>query len=119
MTEESKPAASKPRKKVVRAAPAAEGRSTAEPGADGAADRTWKATPEAKGRARTKRIIAGVLWLVAIALQAFAIFGLLNTPARTRIAQQFDWNSGVQQGADGSPSSRSPAGRSGGSSASS
>ena len=63
----------------------------------------WKVTPEAKCKALTKRIVAGVLWLVAIALQAFAIFGLLNTPARTAIANSFGWSTGVTQGAEGQP----------------
>ena len=69
---------------------------------------TWKATPEAKGKATTKRIVAGVLWLVSIALQAFAIFGLLNQPARTSIANQFGWSTGVTQDAAGNPTASFP-----------
>lgn len=68
----------------------------------------WTATPEARSKALTKRIIAGVLWLVAIVLQAFAIFGLLNTPARTGIANQFGWSTGITQDAAGNPTSSFP-----------
>jgi hypothetical protein len=97
----TEPAASeskkKPRKTVTRST--ADG--SAAPSVSGEAK--WKATPEAKRSAIGLRIGAGVLWLVAIALQAFAIFGLLNTPARSAIADQFDWDSGVSQGADGAP----------------
>lgn len=39
---------------------------------------TWKATPEAKGKASKLRLIAGGLWLVAIGLEAYGIFGVLN-----------------------------------------
>ncbi len=39
---------------------------------------SWKPQPEAKQQSTTFRIIAGVLWLVAIAGEAFAIFGLLR-----------------------------------------
>lgn len=89
----------KPKKKVVKAAPAA----ASGEAAPEQPDRTWKATPEAKSKALTKRIIAGALWLVAIALQAFAIFGLLNTSARTSIANGLGWSTGITQDASGQP----------------
>ena len=38
----------------------------------------WEATPEAKSKALTKRIIALVLWAIAIGLEAVAIFWLLR-----------------------------------------
>ncbi|MDR1790127.1 MAG: hypothetical protein LBR20_00405 [Propionibacteriaceae bacterium] len=38
----------------------------------------WKPTPEAKKKATTKRIIAGVLWALAIGLEAFCIFWVLK-----------------------------------------
>lgn len=41
-------------------------------------DPTWKPTPEAKGKATRFRAIAAVLWVVAIGLEAYAIFGVLN-----------------------------------------
>jgi hypothetical protein len=39
---------------------------------------TWKPTPQAKSQATTLRIIALVLWLVAIAIEGFAIFWVLK-----------------------------------------
>lgn len=42
-----------------------------------AAEPTWRPTAEAQGRATRLRIIAGVLWLVAIGLEAYGVFGLL------------------------------------------
>lgn len=98
--------ASRPKKKVVRAAT-----NKAEPTSQGdtsSGNRAWKATPEAKSKALTKRIIAAVLWLVAIVLQAFAIFGLLNTPARISIAERFGWSTGITQDASGMPVSTFP-----------
>lgn len=41
-------------------------------------DKTWKATPEAKSKALQLRIIALVLWAVAIAAEVVAIFWLLR-----------------------------------------
>jgi hypothetical protein len=43
-----------------------------------ASEPTWKPTPEAKGKATQLRIIALVLWAVAIAGEAFAIFWVLK-----------------------------------------
>lgn len=40
-------------------------------------DRTWKPTAEADSRATRLRLIAAALWLLAIALEAYGIFGLL------------------------------------------
>lgn len=61
-----------PKKKVVRV----------ETGADEAAAAaggpTWEATPEAKKKALTLRLIALALWLVAIGGEAFGIFWLLK-----------------------------------------
>lgn len=39
---------------------------------------TWTPTPEAKGRATQLRLVAAVLWVVAIGLEGYAIFGVLN-----------------------------------------
>ncbi len=58
-------------KKVVKAESAKPTQST---------QATWKATPEAKQQATTFRIIAVVLWLLAIAGEAFAIFWVLKQP---------------------------------------
>lgn len=62
------------KKKVVRVAPATAG-DTATAQASGP---TWVPTPEAKKQSTTFRIIAGVLWLLAIAGEAFAIFWVLR-----------------------------------------
>jgi hypothetical protein len=43
-----------------------------------ASEPTWKPTPEAKSKATTFRLIAVVLWLVAIGTEAFAIFWVLK-----------------------------------------
>ncbi|PFG18436.1 hypothetical protein ATK74_3025 [Propionicimonas paludicola] len=46
----------------------------------------WKPTPEAKSQATTLRIIAMVAWVVAIGLEAFAIFWMLKqTPFTTTL----------------------------------
>lgn len=39
---------------------------------------TWKPTPEAKGKSTQFRLIAAALWAVAIGLEIYAIFGVLN-----------------------------------------
>ncbi|MBX3094785.1 MAG: hypothetical protein KF680_09675 [Cryobacterium sp.] len=70
--------AEKPKKKVVRVestAPAASSAST-----DGGDDRPagWKPTAEAKGKAIQFRIFAAILWVLAIGLEAFAIFWILK-----------------------------------------
>lgn len=60
-------------KKVVRVEP----QTPSQPaGQSGAA--SWKPTPESKGQATTFRIIAFVLWLLAIAGEVFAIFWVLK-----------------------------------------
>lgn len=68
-----------PKKKVVRvespkpaqrAGGGAEGSERSEP--------VWTPTPEAKAKATRFRIIAAVLWAVAIGLEAFAIFWVLK-----------------------------------------
>lgn len=66
-------AESKSGKKVVRVKETAASR--AEEKAQGA---SWKPTPEAKGKATTFRVIAVVLWLLAIGTEAFAIFWVLK-----------------------------------------
>ncbi|HEU5223497.1 MAG TPA: hypothetical protein VFU07_07425 [Candidatus Lumbricidophila sp.] len=60
-------------KKVVRVE--STGSEAAEPAAD------WKPTPEAKAKATQKRSIAAILWVVAIGLEAFAIFWVLKQTA--------------------------------------
>lgn len=63
------------KKKVVRVEP------TAASGGDASARTdapTWIPTPEAKKQATTLRLIAGGLWLLAIAGEAFAIFWVLR-----------------------------------------
>jgi len=64
-----------PKKKVVRVEETA-----AEKAADAAAPSggTWTPTPEAKKKATTFRILAVVLWLLAIGTEAFAIFWVLK-----------------------------------------
>jgi len=61
--------AERPKKKTVRV------ESTPE---TAAASATWAPTPEAKRKAVTFRIIAAVLWVLAIAGEAFAIFWVLR-----------------------------------------
>jgi hypothetical protein len=43
-----------------------------------ASEPTWKPTPEAKSKATTLRIVAVVLWLVAIGTEVFAAFWVLK-----------------------------------------
>ncbi|NYG20419.1 hypothetical protein BJY17_001166 [Agromyces hippuratus] len=67
------------KKKVVRVestAPADKGGGTAV--ADASAAPTWTPTPEAKRQAVTFRLIAGGLWLLAIAGEVFTIFWVLR-----------------------------------------
>ncbi len=61
--------AKKPKKKVVHVEHKA---------ADTASKSTWKPTPEAKGKATRLRLIALLLWLVAIGCEAAAIFWVLK-----------------------------------------
>ena len=67
--------ADEPKKKVVRV-----DETPAEKAADAAAPTggTWTPTPEAKKQATTRRIIAVVLWLLAIGSEAFTIFYVLK-----------------------------------------
>lgn len=52
---------------------------TSQPGQPGQPGQpTWKPTPESKQQATTFRLIAAVLWLLAIAGEVFAIFRLLR-----------------------------------------
>lgn len=71
--------AESPKKKVVRVESPGTPKSTAakSAGADGA-ESTWTPTPEAKGKAVTYRIIAFVLWALAIAAEVYAVFGVLR-----------------------------------------
>ena len=63
------------KKKVVRVEPSAPETDATAGSVDGP---TWKPTPEAKKQSTTFRIIAGVLWLLAIGGEAFAIFWVLR-----------------------------------------
>ena len=63
------------KKKVVRVESTPEEKAAE---AAGTTESTWKPTPEAKGRATTFRIIAIVLWLLAIGTEAFSIFWVLK-----------------------------------------
>lgn len=68
------------KKKVVRVKSTAStadttGARTPSPTGD---DPTWTPTPEAQGRATQLRLVAAVLWVIAIGLEAYAIFGVLN-----------------------------------------
>jgi len=58
------------KKKVVRV------ESTAAEREEAAAD--WTPTPESKGKATTFRVIAAILWVLAIGTEAFAIFYVLR-----------------------------------------
>lgn len=69
----SQTGSSKSGKKVVRVEETAASR--AEEQAQGS---NWKPTPEAKGKATTFRIIAAVLWLLAIGTEAFEVFWVLK-----------------------------------------
>lgn len=62
------------KKKVVKSASEGSSSST---NAGGAKRPKWEATPEAKKKALTFRIIAAVLWALAISGEAYAIFGVL------------------------------------------
>ncbi len=76
-------------KKVVRAPKRDRG------AAEGGSDKpTWRATEQAKHRARNLRIWAIVCWVIAIGLEAFAIFGLLNSNSRAHIGVTFGWDPG-------------------------
>lgn len=66
-------AAQRKKKAVVRVESVAAATTEAETEAT-----TWKPTPEAKKQATKLRLIAGALWLVAIAAEAFAIFWVLQ-----------------------------------------
>ncbi|MCL2807522.1 MAG: hypothetical protein FWD27_05080 [Coriobacteriia bacterium] len=48
-----------------------------ESNAEAPATRDWKPTPEAKSKATMFRIIAAILWALAIGAEAFLIFGML------------------------------------------
>lgn len=63
------------KKKVVRVEPTAASGGDASTRTDAP---TWIPTPEAKKQATTLRLIAGGLWLLAIAGEAFAIFWVLR-----------------------------------------
>lgn len=62
-----------PKKKVVRVESDPETR-----GETSEADPTWTPTAEAKSKATKLRLVAAALWLLAIAGEAYAIFGVLN-----------------------------------------
>ncbi len=52
---------------------------------------TWKPTAEAKSSATTKRVIAVLLWLVAIGGEAFAIFWVLRRPMENGAFPTWAW----------------------------
>jgi len=52
---------------------------------------TWKPTAEAKSSATTKRVIAILLWAVAIGGEAFAIFWVLRRPAENGAFPTWAW----------------------------
>ncbi len=64
------------KKKIVRVEPTAANAQSS--GAVAVDAPTWTPTPEAKKQATTLRLIAGGLWLLAIAGEAFAIFWVLR-----------------------------------------
>ena len=72
LIQESPVAEERPKKKVVQASSAPAGTAAA---ADGP---RWAPTAEAKGKAVRLRIFAAVLWVLAIAGEAFAIFWVLK-----------------------------------------
>lgn len=74
--------AEKSNKKVVRVEPTAEASESTS---------TWKPTAEAKASATTKRVIAILLWAVAIAGEAFAIFWVLRRPAENGAFPTWAW----------------------------
>ncbi|MDO5494938.1 MAG: hypothetical protein Q4G64_04420 [bacterium] len=85
------------KKKVVRA-PSKSGASSkprgTSSGAGGSAAPEWRVTPENKTKATRLRIFAGISWAVAIALEIFAIFFLLNSDRRARLGLRFGWDPG-------------------------
>lgn len=64
----------KKKKTTVRVETSAPAKSS--DGGDGG--KTWTPTPEAKSKATTNRIVAGILWLLAIGTEVFAILWLLR-----------------------------------------
>jgi hypothetical protein len=74
--------AEKSDKKVVRV--------ESTPATQGAAA-TWTPTAEAKGKASTYRIIAIVLWVLAIGGEAFAIFWVLRRPSENGAFPTWAW----------------------------
>jgi hypothetical protein len=72
------------RKKTVRV------ESTAEAKAETKNDK-WKPTAEAKGSATGKRVLAIILWLVAIGGEAFAIFWVLRRPMENGAFPTWAW----------------------------
>ena len=67
-----------PKKKVVRVDQTPDEKAAETAGTSGTSGATWTPTPEAKKQATTRRIIAIVLWLLAIGTEAFAIFWVLK-----------------------------------------
>lgn len=70
------------KKKVVRV------ESTTE---EGETTSTWKPTAEAKGSATGKRVLAVILWVLAIGGEAFAIFWVLRRPAENGAFPTWAW----------------------------
>jgi hypothetical protein len=72
------------KKKVVRV------ESTPEAKAE-EAESSWKPTAEAKGKATRNRVIAFILWALAIGAEAFAIFWILRRPAENGAFPTWAW----------------------------
>lgn len=80
-------------KKVVRAesAPKKERTGSAKEGREAP---VWRPTEEGLAKAKRLRIFAGISWAVAIALELFAIIGLLHPERRARVGVAMGWDAG-------------------------
>lgn len=58
---------------------------------EGESTSTWKPTAEAKSSATGKRVLAIILWVLAIAGEAFAIFWVLRRPAENGAFPTWAW----------------------------
>ena len=77
------PMAEKSKKKVVRV--------ESTPEAQKEAASSWKPSAESKGKATTRRVIAVLLWLLAIGGEAFAIFWILKRPKEDGVFPTWAW----------------------------
>lgn len=78
MSETDKPKRRTNKKKVVRAESKPRAQRSGGPDGGGGDAPVWRATPEAKKKARTFRIVAAVAWVIAIALEVVAIVKWLD-----------------------------------------